>query len=499
MMISQRILSALGLCSGMLAASVQAEVPERMLRWIPADANAVVSVDVNAIFHAPLAQREGWKKRSADRFVNQEISIPPEARRLLMASQLDLGGTLQPTWEVGVMELERTPSFALLARNDGGHLDTIAGLSAIRLSSGRTGVELESGLVLGTPEPNRQLISRWINSSKAAAAPKVSPFLKTALEKSDPKAHVVLAVDLSDCVTVPPVRQMLSEVEALKGKTADQADIAEILASVRGVVMTVQVTDRREGVVRVEFGKPTALMKPVAKPVTEEILRALSISLVDFDNWIADVSDSTMTLKGEFSEADMRRVVSLVAASPSTQAVREPEPTAETSTPAATSPAVKAEVSRRYFQSVKGLVDELRKTLNKSRDNHVVWMERYARKIDDLPIKDVDPDLLNFGGNVSSSLRYQAQAGRTGALRAGVREAQPVYQSYSYSAGVAGPYGSYAGYSNWGTARVSPDRTLIRTEEHANAAQVKNSEMKQIDDGMVKIRREMTARYNIEF
>lgn len=85
------------------------------------------------------------------------------------------------------------------------------------------------------------------------------------------------------------------------------------------------------------------------------------------------------------------------------------------------------------------------------------------------------------------------------ALRGGVREAQPVYQSYSYGAGAVGPYGSYGGYSFSGTVRVSPDRAQIRIEEHANATQVRIAEMKQIEDGMVQIRRAMTERYNIEF
>lgn len=481
----------------MLAGRVQAELPAKLLRWIPADANSITSVDVEALFKTPLAMREGWRKRAGDRFVNQEINVPPEAKRVVMASQLDLGGTLNPAWELGIIELEKTPSFALIARRDGGQLDTIAGHSAIRLSSSKTGVELESGVVLGTSEPNRQVISRWVSSNKSGSALRLSPFLKDSLEKADRKAQVVMALDLNDSITTPAVRELLTEVEALKGKTADQADIAEILSSVQGVIVTVQVTDKREGTIRVEFGKSTKLLKAVAMPIADEVLRSLAISLVDFDSWKADVSGNEMVLKGEFSEADLRRVASLFAASPFTRDVNEPSETAET--PTASPETIKMEASKKYFHSVKSLVEELRKTLGKTRDNHIVWMERYARKIDDLPLKDVDPDLLTFGGNVSSSLRYQAQAGRMGALRAGVRKAQPVYQNYSYGAGAVGPYGSYAGYSASGTVRVLPDFGQIQVEERANASQVKVSEMKKIEDGMVQIRRAMTERYNTEF
>ncbi|MEI8383317.1 MAG: hypothetical protein WCJ09_24580 [Planctomycetota bacterium] len=473
-----------------------ADLPTKLLTWVPADANAIIVIDAESLFKAPLATRENWRKQAADRFVNQEISIPPDARRVVMASQLDLGGGLQPVWELGILDLEKTPPFALIARREKGSLDTIAGHSAIKLPGGRSGVELDTGIVLITSQPNRQVISRWVSATKAGAAPRLSPYLSQAIEHVDRKSQVILALDLADSVTAPPIREMLTKFEPLSGKTADQADIAEILASVKGVVMSVHVTDKREGTIQIDFAKPASLLKPVAKPLMEEILATLEISLTDLEHWSAVTSENALTLKGEFSQSDLRKIVSLFAASPSTHDVHDAVPEQGTLDPQA----IKAEASRKYFHSVKTLIEELRKTMDKSqRDTHLVWMERYARKIDDLPLKDVDKDLLTFGGNVSSSLRYQAQASRMAAVRGGVRAAQPVYQNYSYGAGAVGPYGTYGGYSFAGTVQVAPNKIQIGTEERANAAQVKISEMKQIEDGMVQIRRAMTERYNVEF
>lgn len=490
-----------GVAVGMMSLAgtlAQAEVPTKLLPWVPADANAVVVIDVESLFHTPLATRENWRRQAGDRFANQEISVPPEARKVVMASQLDLSGGLQPVWELGIMDVERTPSFALIARREGGHLDTIAGHSAVTLPGGRSGVELESGVILVTSQPNRQVISRWVSSAKKDAA-RLSPFLAKGLEQADSKSHLIVAVDLADSVTAAPIRELLTKFEPLKGKTADQADIADILASVKGVVLTVRVTDKREGALQIDFAKPTAIIQHIAKPLIEEILKTLQISLADLDPWTATASGTSLTMKGEFSQADLRKIVSLFAASPATHDVRETSAESGTPTPPSAE-TLKAEASQKYFHSVKGLLDDLRKTLDKTqRDNQLVWMERYARKIDDLPMKDVDKDLLTFGGNVSSSLRYQAQAARVSFLRSGVRTAQPVYQSYSYGAGAVGPYGTYGGYSFSGTVQVSPNFGQIRTEEHANAAQVKVSEMKQIEDGLVQIRRAMTERYNVEF
>jgi hypothetical protein len=357
---------------------------------------------------------------------------------------------------------------------------------------------LDAGVILVTSQPNRQVISRWVSSAKKDAA-RLSPSLAKGLEQADSKSHLVVAVDLADSVTAAPIRELLTKFEPLKGKTADQADIADILASVKGVVLTVRVTDKREGSLQIDFAKPTAIIQPVAKPLIEEILQTLQIGLADLENWTATASGTSLTMKGEFSQPDLRKIISLFAASPATHDVRETSGDSGTPTPPSAE-TLKAQASQKFFHSVKGLLDDLRKTLDKTqRDNQLVWMERYARKIDDLPMKDVDKDLLTFGGNVSSSLRYQAQAARVSFLRSGVRTAQPVYQNYSYGAGAVGPYGTYGGYSFSGTVQVSPDFGQIRTEEHANAASVKASEMKQIEDGLVQIRRAMTERYNVEF
>ena len=191
----------------------------------------------------------------------------------------------------------------------------------------------------------------------------------------------------------------------------------------------------------------------------------------------------------------MRQIVSLIAPGSGHRDLSAEE----TSPSAATSPeTIKATMSQKYFRSVKGLIDELHQTLNKTRDNHADWFERYARKIDDLPIKDIDKDLLTFGGNVSNSFRYQAQAKRRAGVRSGVREAQPNDQTNSGYNSV-GPYGTYGTYSWSTTVRVEPERGQIRTEENAAATQVRISEWKQIEDGMVQVRRVLTERDNVEF
>ena len=99
----------------------------------------------------------------------------------------------------------------------------------------------------------------------------------------------------------------------------------------------------------------------------------------------------------------------------------------------------------------------------------------------------------------SGSLRYQAQAKREAGLRSGVRASIPTYSVYGrYGTGYT-PNGSYGTYGAWVAKRDVPDTIAIETQEQAPATQIRISEWKQIEDGLVKIRRTLTERYKAEF
>ncbi|HTN02554.1 MAG TPA: hypothetical protein VL132_11770, partial [Planctomycetaceae bacterium] len=124
-------------------------------------------------------------------------------------------------------------------------------------------------------------------------------------------------------------------------------------------------------------------------------------------------------------------------------------------------------------------------------DNHCLWYERSARTIDGLPMLKVDPDLLTFGARVSNSLRYQAQAERFSNVRAGTRRAEN--ETGKFYGGVS----SYDGY--YYTPTAGGNEAAINAQENENAAGVKFSEWKQIEDGLVEIRRGLTQKYSVEF
>jgi len=153
------------------------------------------------------------------------------------------------------------------------------------------------------------------------------------------------------------------------------------------------------------------------------------------------------------------------------------------------SPEKVAQASLTYFKSVSVLIDDLRKYLRTNRDNHSVYSDRYARKIDRLPILNVDDDLLAWGSNVAETLRGVALAKRAAGTRAGVRNSS-VYGSYSYN---------YDSNNAYGTRSNTSVKIQNSAEEQSIATGVRYNSWKEIEDSTAAIRREMTKRYQIEF
>ena len=90
--------------------------------------------------------------------------------------------------------------------------------------------------------------------------------------------------------------------------------------------------------------------------------------------------------------------------------------------------------SRHYYNAVEVLIQDLKKTLRKERDNDAVWNERYARKIDRLPVLNVDEELLAFGADTAERFRNIALSKRSAGVRAGVRKSN-TYGNYYYGDG----------------------------------------------------------------
>ena len=459
---------------------------DALTQRIPAGANALMVIDVSALASAPLAQAQGWAKKHEAAFVERPLMLPPEATRIVVGSQLDFAGEMNVEWEVAAMDLVEPLSMRSIARAEGGYLDKIAGVDCVWVPSDAYFVSLEAKQ-LGVVFPaNRQLVSRWTQNNAGVMS---SGYLLVAGKQVDRTNQIVMAVDLKDAPRPHRLRERMQASPVLKSLSSKFDAIEKLLLGVQGLTLKIAVGQSAKGTLRVDFSDSPSVLGTQAKPLLLETLDNFGASLPGLDQWTAKTESKSIVLEGTFTTDALRRVFSLLEL-PSTKFSTLKDEVSDTPSESATpSPAAKAAASKIYFKGVSVLIEDLRKTLGDTRDNHAVWMERYGRKVDAMPVLNVDDELLAWGARVGETFRVMALAERASGIKSGVRKSS-VYGNYQYS------YDQY-GYTN--IRKNESVKAQIDTEEKAQAKAVRFNNWKEIEDATAAVRRDMTKRYQVEF
>lgn len=462
---------------------------EDMLSRVPPGANALMLLDVDGLLATPIGKKRKWADKLSNAYVDQGIAIPPASKRVVLAAELNPSNGLETVWESGVLDLSVDPSLTAIARAVSGTIEDIDKRKVVLTRRSRAVAHLGKGRLGVMSMQNRQQVVRWLRRAMSPSGRTLSPFLQQAVGNFEPGAQILVAIDLQDAVVEAEARDKLSDSEAVEGKKVNLDAVAHCLASLKGVTLEVRAKDKIEGSIRIEFSEPVDPIAPVAKPILLSLLTKFGAAVPDFEKWAPKAESFAITMSGDLSPAGAKRLLSVLEV-PTGDVAGATD--AETPTAAPKDEmTVRAEATLAYYKSLTGLINDVKTELGNTNENQAFWSEKYAGKIDQLPILNVDEELLTYSGNVSGSLRYQAVSKRSAGIRMGVRAAQPVYgTNYVY-----GPYGGYA----WNTHRVDPGRTQISREEMAKYQDVKLSEWQQIDAGLLTVRRSLTTKYNREF
>jgi hypothetical protein len=151
-----------------------------------------------------------------------------------------------------------------------------------------------------------------------------------------------------------------------------------------------------------------------------------------------------------------------------------------------------AAASRAYYKSVSSTLDAFR--AGDSLSESAAWLNRSAKRIDQLPGENVDPDLMLWGADVSAKLR---EAGAI--LSAGQQRVKARSASIGTSIGYAGSGGSGEAQR---AAQARADRENLRrqasqlaADERANVQLEASKPLTAAMDSRGKIRAAMAERY----
>ncbi|MCA8998265.1 MAG: hypothetical protein KDA80_14800 [Planctomycetaceae bacterium] len=458
---------------------------QNLLQKVPNSANAIMCIDAEAVHASAMAKANGWDQKHEAAYVDKPFILPPEADRLVVASQLWPNQEFRQAWELGVMSLREPVSMRQVARLEGGYVDEIGGLQAVWTPSDAYFVAFEPQL-LGVMHPaERQAVSRWATAASAGKTGRLSSYLESASSVVSESTQIVLALDLQDSIQPHRLQEWLADHSDDQAMTSSWS---KVIRSAQGVMLQVRLTNKAEGELRIDFAESTAPLENNAKKLTLNALDRLGIAVDDLEKWNFELQSRSIVMKGDLSESGLRRIFSLLELPTSKFSSVD-----EQSLSAMDSEAEVIKASQAYFSSVTTLLDDIRKEFETNRDARsgysAMYMDRYARRIDRLPILNVDEELLAFGAQVGQTMRDASVSQKSSGVQAGVRNSQ-VYGNYLYN---------YEGSGYYGVRSTSSVRNQIQREEAAVAKDVRFTNWKEIEDATAEIRQRMTAKYQAQF
>jgi hypothetical protein len=368
----------------------------------------------------------------------------------------------------------------MIARTSKGILDPIGKLPAVAIRNDSYIVELGTKRLGAMAPANRQAVARWVREIQSRSAPALSSYLKGSLTASE-KSQMVLAFDLEDAIPPEVIRAKLAASETLAAKKADVDTAAKALATLRGLAIEVGVSDTASGRLRVHFSGDCTPLAPIAQPLLLEIMGDVGAYVADMENWKVTAERERITFEGPLSTAGMRRVLALVDSPTSAILTSDDQPPSQASQGSA-----QAYATQQYYRSLMSVLEDLRtegKT-SKTLAQNGMWCDKWARRIDRLPIQNVDPDLLAFGGAVSAGLRSMASDIRGIGIHSGAQNAQIAAMNYSY----------------WSDLLYTDlQQRSARAQERAKGVIAARDTYQTIEHDAARLRQVMTERYKIAF
>jgi hypothetical protein len=467
-----------------------------LLGWVPARTNMVLFVDADALAKTPIAKKEKWGQSNEP--VSGLDTLPPGLSELVIATQFDPASGMNG--EVIVGRLKRELAENDLVKMTGGTVDKIAGKNVILTPRNRF-VTLLEPKIAGVYQPaNRQDTGRWLREATGKVPPNLPPGLHRFGVKVSEKTPVILVLDASDMLAPEQVKTKLRASETFRGKAGKVDSVADLFGELLTVTLSIEVTDKLTGEIRLDFGIPAAPLEGFAKPLVLEALKRMGMDSVELEKWTAKISDNTVTLSGQLSKDTANELLSPLLR-PSVSNLDQSQ-----SAPASSPEQTKAQASLKYYQAVQKKMGEVRKTSSSTFEKLTSLFSKAARYIDELPILNVDEELLDYGAGIATtfrSLAISAQVAGGMINMAEANKAMAVVSTPNYYYG-ANPYTGYSwsvpsGSTSVATADNYADVSNFQNMTGAQEAVNRRSTWKNIDSATFEIRRKMVKKYNIEF
>ena len=470
---------------------------EDAAKWVPQSANTLVLVRTQEIFKSEIAQKQYWQAKKSQAFNAGASFLPPDTKRLLLAAQMDFEH-MEPIWEVSVFEKAGDAlNIVDVSERVKGNLDSINGNPAIVLPNDAFLVKVNDSTLAAMTPANRQMTSRWVQSSKAGRM-NLSPYLTQAVNFADDNADIIVAFDFHDVVSHKELKKRLENSDVCKDEDLD--GICDTLMTIQGITLGITINDKITGAFKMDFTGSPATLAASGKDILLAALKRNGLMIDDFDSWDMQVKPKELLMTGALTSQGMRQIGSLI---------EHPLVVDFAGSGGAGSGDTEVDMKTRslqYFTNVAQLTHELDNRNYKSMSTYAKWYDKYARQIDKLSVLNVDPAVVDYGQYVASSFRDISGSLLDSNYQKNVDQQQfsdtePYgYQwSGAYNTGYYGRWGRYSGKynsmynQNTRNRQIAGGRAFEAGENRAKAI------VREIDAETSKVRNAMSKKYDTNF
>lgn len=399
-------------------------------------------------------------------------------------ADLDVMG-LRPKWEAGYATLKQAVSAKTLAEKLGGYVDEVEHTEVV-WSPNKTYLVPGKENRLGMLRPaNRKLLAGWLGLDTESI---LYDYLQKKSKQSETYLSFMLAVELENMFSPVPLAKKLEDFKSLKSQSPE--GVSRILASIQGVSIIVGRRGLNECIVQADFEKSPKGIKPIAAELFAEIISRNGTGAPEVLTWDVDANDTSLRFKGPITEATLSGVMGIFSLRGTAGRV------GSSLSDEAKDRSLEQQVgyrSKYYFDEVNEIIERTRDHKSTSTGAMAKWNDQRARQIDEIGTLNVDEDVVLYGTNVAETLRGNALTVRQGNIQAGKIQAGQSLNSGYYGGN------SYYGGNYYDANSTSDYQNVTAAYARGNAYSNYKAALNAIDKMTAQIRRDMTAKYKIQF
>jgi hypothetical protein len=414
-----------------------------------------------------------------------------------VAGQVDFT-TFEDRWKIAMVQTkEALPDLSRLANREGGYVEQIENQNVAWTPRNMYLFTFPQNIIGFAVPANRQKMADWLRGTLVKPRTFPPSWADRALFRADSGSQIVVAIDLTDQFAPQQAERWLRSLDDVAEKRLDPKLMAPQLASVKSAFLQVDFKNGISGTLQVEFDKEITALKPLAKKLVLEAIDQAGAEIDDLKTWDADTSDKAIRLTGSLTEPAVRRLLSVLGMPRLTQHYESlgntPAPAPEANKaasndkPATVEPSdsdvIKA--SQQYFRSVVDIVDDLKRMKNEKYSRIRLWLDRSAKEIDELPLLNVDNELLEWGTKVSLTLREMSMS-----INSINKE-----KSYVLASSAKGSYIGWGGYGSY----ASVDSRATKTQADAMINVDATARWTALQTAIGDMRKKLVQKYKVDF